>query len=38
MIFDSTITRALTLRNDIAISDSMLTLARVTKACSQRLK
>src|SRR5437899_11964875 len=38
MIFDSTMTRALTLRNDMAISDAMLTLARVTNACSHRLK
>ena len=38
MIFDRTMTRALTLRNDIAISDSMLTRARVTNACNQRLK
>src|SRR5947209_1467671 len=38
MIFDSTMTRALTLRNDIAISVNMLTSARVTNACSHKLK
>src|SRR5258708_13865700 len=38
MIFDSTMTRALTLRNDMAISANMLTFAPVNQACSHRLK